>query len=358
MKNTIICGFTMAGLLVSTVSPALGENVLYRDLPDHIRKSMQKHRDDLDRIESFNYNGKTVYEVQLEKGGFLYFGDDGSRLTDPSLRNHRLSSTGNLKLNNLPAPVQKTFRAEAGVAKVSRIYLDTQDGKTIYDIEYTQGGQTDEIRINQDGTLARLDQRSTRDQRQSRNQYETQRDRRDRENRESREQRENRESSDNRDRGQVVAGFDRPMAATQKVDFESVPEAVKRTVRDVAGSNRIEDAERGRLDGKTVYEIAFKKDGEHNELRVAEDGSIVQRVAARNIRFPGALSVNEVPDPVRRAIRDQVGSGEVNDIDKKTVSGRTVYEVGFKKESGGVQHEIQIAEDGTVIGEPAGARND
>ena len=141
------------------------------------------------------------------------------------------------------------------------------------------------------------------------------------------------------------------------MDFENVPEAVKKTVRDVAGENRIEDAERGTLDGQTVYEIAFKKDGKHNELRVAEDGSIVQRIAGSNVRFPGAMTVNEVPAPVRRAIKDEVGSGEVNDIDKKTVDGKTVYEVGFKKESGGAQHEIQIAEDGTILGEPAGAEN-
>jgi uncharacterized membrane protein YkoI len=331
MKTRILCGLTAIGLLLSTGN-AWTENVLYRDLPDQVRKGMQKHRDDLDRIERFTHNGRTVYEVQLEKGGFIYFGEDGNRLTDPSLRNQRLAATGKLKLNNLPAPVQKTFRQQAAGATASDIQIDSLNGRNVYDIQYTRNGQTDHMRINQDGSMASGERASRRGF-------------------ESREQRE----TTSRNQGEISSGFDRPLAATQKVDFENIPEAVKRTARNLAGSNRIEDTERGRLDGKTVYEIAFKKDGQHNEVRVAEDGSVLQRVAGTNIRFPGALTVDEVPAPVRRAIQNQVGSGEVNDIDKKTVDGKTVYEVGFKKQSGGAQHEIQIAEDGTVIGEPAGA---
>lgn len=330
MKKTTICLLVGGSLLISTAYPALGERVLYRDLPDPVRKAVQKNKDDIKHIESFSHNGQTVYEVQVDKKGadkFVYIGQDGNRLNDPSLRNQSLAASGGLKLNNLPKPVQKTFKDRAGSAKVSKINVDSADGKTIYDIEYTRNNRTDNMRINEDGSIAKADRESRRNERLSKN----------------------------RSEGETVAGFDRPLAATQKVDFENVPEAVKRTVRDAAGSNRIEDAERGTLDGKTIYEIAFKKDGKHNELRVAEDGSIVQRVAGTDIRFPGALSVDEVPARVRRAIRDQVGSGEVNDIDKKTVEGKTVYEVGFKKESGGAQHEIQIAEDGTVIGEPAGA---
>lgn len=331
MKHSTLYAVAFGSLLVFTTSPALADRVSYRELPEQVKKAVQKNRDDIKRIESFQHNGQTVYEVRMDrkKGNeFVYIDSGGKRLNDPSLRNERLAASGDLKLKDLPKPVQKTFKERTDSAKISKVNIDNQNGEKVYNIEYARrGGRTDEIRINEDGSVVGQNRESRRERRLSRNESEN------------------------------ATGFDRPLAATQKVDFENVPEAVKKTVRDVAGDNRIEDAERGTLDGQTVYEIAFKKDGKHNELRVAEDGSIIQRVAGTNIRFPGTLSENEVPAPVRRAIEEQVGSGEVNDIDKKTVEGKTVYEVGFKKESGGPQHEIQIAEDGTVIGEPAGAEN-
>jgi uncharacterized membrane protein YkoI len=330
MKKTTLCIIAMSGFLFVNSPAARAERVSYRELPDQVKKTLKKDRDDIKRIETFDHNGQKVYEVQMEKKGpnqFVYIDPDGTRLNDPSLRNQRLADTKNLKLNDLPKPVQKTFKDRAGSARISSVDIDAENGKTVYNIAYTRKGRADSIRINEDGSIARADRETRRQERVSQNE------------------------------GATAVGFDRPLASTQKVDFENVPEAVKKTVRDVAGENRIEDAERGTLDGQTVYEIAFKKDGKHNELRVAEDGSIVQRIAGSNVRFPGAMTVNEVPAPVRRAIKDEVGSGEVNDIDKKTVDGKTVYEVGFKKESGGAQHEIQIAEDGTILGEPAGAEN-
>jgi uncharacterized membrane protein YkoI len=335
MKNTFFCALTMSGLLVLSAAPVFAQEksseqqrLSFRELPDPVRKAVQKNKDDIERIHSFIHEGKTVYEIQLDKKNgnqFIYLSENGTRLTDPSLRLKRLAEQRDLKLGDLPKSVQQTFRKQApGNVRISNINLETVDEKTVYGIEYTRAGQTDELRINEDGSLAQ-GQKSL-------------------------------SKSGRKDKG--VAGFDRPLAATKKVSFDELPDAVKKTVRERAGSNRIEDTERGTLDGRVVYEVAFKSEGKHNELRVAEDGLVVQQIAGTQIRFPGSLTVEEVPPRVRQAIQAQVGSGEVNDIDKKTVDGKTVYEVGFKKESGGAQHEIQIAEDGTVIGEPAGAEKD
>lgn len=335
MKNTIYCALTVTSLLISSAAPGFADNensdrqrLSFRELPDSVKKEVQNNRDNIERIYSFNHEGKTVYEVQLDRKGdsqFIYLSQDGKRLDDASLRLKRLAEQRDLKLGDLPKRVQQAFRKEAGGnARISKINLETVDGKSVYGIEYTRAGHSDEIRFNDDGSVFRDQQAS-------------------------------KEPARDRD---ITAGFDRPLAATRKIGFDELPAAVKETVREKAGSNRIEDVERGTLDGRVVYEIAFKSDGKHNELRVAEDGSVVKQVAGTDIRFPGALRVEEVPARVRRAIQNEVGSGEVNDIDKKTLEGRTVYEVGFKKESGGAQHEIQIAEDGTVIGEPAGAENE
>jgi uncharacterized membrane protein YkoI len=272
MNKRIICIITALGILGGTGGTAFsqtstGQKLTYHELPKAVQKAIRPQRDDVRRIEQFSYNGKTLYEIQLNtknEDKYIYVAQDGTRVTDKAVEQQRKSERKH------PSAVSQN----------------------------NSGG--------------------------------------------------------------VVEKFDRPLAATEKVKFDSVPEAVKHTVREVAGSNRIEDAERGTLDGRTVYELAFKENGIHNELRVAEDGSIVQhmRMAAKGSETQslGKVTVDQVPAPVRKTIRAQVGSGEVNDIDKKMVKGRTVYEVGFKKESGGRQHEIQIAEDGTFLGEASGAQ--
>ncbi len=334
---------TVAGLLISSTAPVFaqnGEKTIFRDLPEAVKKTVltQKGHRDVRKIEKFTHDGKTIYEVRIDRkqgaDKVVFIGEDGSLVTDTAIVNHQ-NSTARMQLKDLPLSVQETFKKEAPTGKITDIDLNTASGKTVYEIKYTRANQASEILINEDGSINREQLSRSNDFKGNRTS-------------------ENSINNSNPKGGQV--GFDRPLAATQKMDFDALPQAAKRTARDHAGSNRIEDVERGTLDGKTVYEIAFKSEGQHHELRLAEDGSVVQEIAGTNIRFPGALTVDEVPKPVRNAIRQQIGSGEVNDIDKMTIGGKTVYEVGFKKEKGGAQHELRIAEDGTVLGEPAGAQ--
>lgn len=330
MKKSMICFLVVSGLVISSVMAfAQTQNkVALRDLPESVRKTVKAQQGDnkIARIEKETRDGQTVYQVIIDRPGknkIVWVAENGSLVTGAAGAEKAAAS---LRLNELPKPVRQTFKREAGSAKISDIDKNIENGRTVYEIEFTRAGKMDELFIHEDGTIAQ----ATVSQENSDSTASA--------------------PSSNANR------FDRPLAATKKVNFNDVPEAVKQTAFAQAGSNRIEDAEQGTLDGRVIYEIAFKKDGQHNEVRIDKNGSIVQRIGGTNIRFPGALSVDEVPGPVRRAIRDQVGSGEVNDIDKLTVDGKTVYEVGYKKQKGGAQQEIQIAEDGTVIDEPAGAR--
>lgn len=338
MKKIIYC-LTVTGLLVSSVARGFaqeGERVYLRDMSEPVKKAIRAKQgdDDVRRIEKITQDGQNVYKVLLNRSGNNTFmvSESGSIVTALPARSAANRST---TLTELPKAVQDTFRREASSSKISDIQKTTVN---VYEIQYSQDGEQGELVVTEDGSIIQ--------DRLSQN--------RDRRNRSIRGDSTNYRARDDRN----AAGFDRPLAATRKVNLDDVPEAVKRTAREVASSNRIDDTERGTLDGKVIYEIAFKNDGEHNEVRIAEDGSILQRVSGENIRYPGALTVDEVPGSVRRAIRDQVGSGEVNDIDKLTIDGKTVYEVGFKREKGGAQNEIRIAEDGQIIGDPAGSRRD
>src|SRR5690348_3295119 len=70
------------------------------------------------------------------------------------------------------------------------------------------------------------------------------------------------------------------LSASSKLDFKDAPPAVQNAVKAQAGAAQIEDIEKGTLDGRTVYEAAFKRNGQHTELRVAEDGTIVDTIVA------------------------------------------------------------------------------
>lgn len=341
MKKNICCVVIALGIIGGIGSPCFaqtsGAKIAFRDLPASVQKAVRSDKDEIKRIEQFSFDGKTVYEVRLDKEDaadkLVYLSQDGTRIKDEAVRQQRQAERNKLHLKNLPKAVKATYKTQAGSAKMEDIDVETLNGKTVYDIDYNRAGHVETVRINEDGSLVRADRRARLN---------------------------NRDLKQNNAGLPNAAAFDRSLSGSQKLDFESVPESVKRTARSVAGANRIEDAERGTLDGRTIYELAFKENGVHNELRVAEDGAIVQRIGGGTqigvANAPVKMTTEQVPAPVRKAIAARVGAGEVNDIDRTTVGGKTVYEVGFKREKGGAQREIQIAEDGTIIREAAGAR--
>jgi hypothetical protein len=256
MKN-FVCLFVACGLIAGFSDSGLAQNsdqkINFRELPKPVQKKLRSEKDDIKRIEQFNFNGKTVYEIRIDADNtpnFAYFEESGTRINDKGLKLQRQSERKDLHLKNLPQAVQKTFKQETDSANIEDIDVDTANGKSVFDIDYLANGRNETIRINEDGSVER--------------EHHAHRG-------------ENKRGENRRSAGVISEKFDRPLAATEKVNFENVPEPVKRTVREVAGSNRVEDAERGTLDGQNVYEIAFKQNGVHNELRVAEDGSIVGR---------------------------------------------------------------------------------
>lgn len=59
------------------------------------------------------------------------------------------------------------------------------------------------------------------------------------------------------------------------------------------------------------------------------------------------VSIDQVPPAVRATIEREVGKGRLEEIERETRNGRTVYEVEFERD--GKDREIHVAEDGTVL---------
>ncbi len=59
------------------------------------------------------------------------------------------------------------------------------------------------------------------------------------------------------------------------------------------------------------------------------------------------LRLEDLPQPVREAVQREVGDGTIEDIDRDTERGQTVYEVEFDRD--GREYEIEVSPDGTVV---------
>jgi uncharacterized membrane protein YkoI len=135
-------------------------------------------------------------------------------------------------------------------------------------------------------------------------------------------------------------------ANAEKVRFEELPIALKDKIRIHSGSAPIEDVDRQSKGGKTVYEVGFKKNGQHTEMIFDEKGEPI--TGAGNPALDSRkISYNELPEAVRKTLEARVKSGEVNDIDRQMKNGEAIYEVGFKQND--QQQELVLSQDGRIL---------
>jgi hypothetical protein len=67
-----------------------------------------------------------------------------------------------------------------------------------------------------------------------------------------------------------------PLSNEHNISFDAVPKAVKDIAREKVGWARIEHVDKGTLNGKTVYQLEYKKDKNHAvHLRITEDGKVL-----------------------------------------------------------------------------------
>src|SRR5215831_4399899 len=62
----------------------------------------------------------------------------------------------------------------------------------------------------------------------------------------------------------------------QTVKMSNLPAAVQTTIKDKAGSNKIEKIEKKTEDGKTVYEAVVNKGGKEWSIEVSESGKFLK----------------------------------------------------------------------------------
>ncbi len=63
----------------------------------------------------------------------------------------------------------------------------------------------------------------------------------------------------------------------EKIEFKNLPPAVQDTVKREAGNSKIDELSKETEDGKTFFEIEFKQNGREVEIKIAENGAVLER---------------------------------------------------------------------------------
>ena len=326
------------------------EKIQFEQLPIELKDKIRVHTgsarvEDVDRQTK---GGKTTYEVAFKQNGEhteLMFDDRGG-LIQPSSGTAALDSR-KVSYNELPEVVKKAADARLKNAEVNDVDRMVRDGKATYEIGFKQNGQQQELVISQDGRILN-DSPSA-------------------------------EAAGAA--GATVIGrgtstrtsvVPEPvtLSSSRKIELSQAPAAVQKAITSAANGAKIEDLERGTWQGRNVYQAGFKERGRHIELQVREDGAILHdprktgtavRGSARSpyasvtslvpLSSTEKLEREELPVTVERRLNAYIGKQRIEDLERGTWEGKTIYQIAFKDAQG--EHvELQLDENGTVVYDP------
>ena len=123
-----------------------------------------------------------------------------------------------VKFADLPAKVQQAVKQQVTPDQITKLTQENEDGKVVYDVEFTKAGKHGELALTADGTIV---------------------------------------SSEN------------------QVDGKDVPDAVRKTAEAQAAGGKLGVIMKVIENGKTQYEVVITKDGKETEIEIAPDGKLI-----------------------------------------------------------------------------------
>jgi uncharacterized membrane protein YkoI len=312
-------------------------------VPTAVRNSInsQSANGPVKKIERLNRNGKTVYEVGFAQAGGLerdlYFDENGAFTRGNNSFNRGLGNnianttaatngiprgrTYPLTLKDLPEPVLKTVNSETSKGPVTRVEQMFYNGRTVYKVAFQPPGQPEQpVFLNTDGTYLK---------------------------------------DEKPNQGFMARGRN---LQPKPVNLTDLPSNVQNTVKSELSNGPLKTIEDIPYNGRTVYKVTFQQsNGTEKLIYLNHDGSYVQDAPQTNIGAPAStasasqaslsnaskVQMAQLPAIVQQRIRASAGRVQIEDIDKGTLDGKTVYEAAFKR--GGKTVELRVDEQGHII---------
>jgi uncharacterized membrane protein YkoI len=124
------------------------KEVKLEDVPPAAQAVIQSHTSGgtIEKITRKKEEGKHYYKVKYKKDGReskLEVDEDGKVLKMEEI----------LAMKDLPPAVQKTVKAKSAGGKIEELELETEDGKTFYEIEFKKDGKEHKLKVAKDGTI-------------------------------------------------------------------------------------------------------------------------------------------------------------------------------------------------------------
>jgi uncharacterized membrane protein YkoI len=369
-----------------TASSVYADKVELSQVPPAVQQAIRQKsgRHQIEDIDRNVQNGQTTYEASWKVGGAqqeLLVSEAGTILRDVApgrasiglaQDNLTLANKTGIALTETPRAVQAAIYNQIPSAPIDGVQKGIWNGQTIYEVTYHDNGQLKTYQVTEAGKPV-VGKGGV---------------------------------GGFRPRYMGMSDKNVPLAGGSKMPFNSAPQNVQKTVQHVAAGAQIEDFERGQWNGKTVYQAAFKQNGHHTELQVLEDGTILTKepdgvvggraraasgavqknpsnsgllggtyptlqrpgetyssnanptdsssvryaaLSENNVQISGGskLDVNSAPAPVQNTLRQIAGGAQIEDLERGTWNGRTVYEGAFKRNGQNV--EVQVLDDGSVL---------
>lgn len=212
----------------------------------------------------------------------------------------------------LPQEVQQKVRAQIGRRQVEDIDREIRNGKTVYEVAYKDNG------VHREFTVEGADP--------------------------------------------TVATTSTQPLDSRKITYQELPQSVRRVADGRLQGAEINDVERLVRDGKTTYQIGFKRNrGAQEEMTFAEDGTVLPTPSAivsapapaATPQTPGlrvrSMAFQDLPQNIRRVSDNTFREGHVHVVQRHLKpDGNIEYLLGFLKEDGRWQ-ELVVSDDGEVL---------
>ena len=225
---------------VSADGQLLDMEVFLDETPSAVKETItaQVGKGRLVNINRIIENGETVYEVEMTKAG--------------GVRDFIVTDNGNLfglkvSLKETPPAVQETVQTQIGKGRLLEIEKTTEDGALVYEIKMEKDGRSRNFTVNGDGGLLEME-----------------------------------------------------------VFLDETPAAVKQTVQSQMRDGQLADIYRTTEDGDTVYEAEITTNGKSRSLTVDSTGAILSEEES--------VALSDTPAEVQKTIQTLVGSGALAGI--------------------------------------------
>lgn len=241
--NTPTTLLILAALAVLPAGAA-GERLAIEQLPPAVQRTLRAshYGGTATHAVRREVDGRIIYEIEIDRNNApnprLRIAEDGSYVREEPVP---LVWSGDmpialpaepefvtLRLEDLPPRVQDAVKAAAKGREISDIDRETQNGRTVYEVEFKERGINSRIHVAEDGSQVREERRGT-------------------------------------------SLWSRFMG----LQLEDVPAPVQATIRRVAGGREIADIDRKGTKAAPVYRVEIKDVDTMQELRIGHDGQLL-----------------------------------------------------------------------------------